>query len=229
MVYIIEEGKFKIIKPTKFSKAIITKIPKQWDLVPLESITYPITKGTTPTTDGEKFEKSGIIFLKVESFDDFGEINYEKCAYISQETYSKLKRSQLKENDILFTIAGTLGRVTRITKEFLPANVNQAISIIRLKSNEFDVEFLEYYLRSPAIKKQILMEGTILAQGNLSLAQMSNLLIAKPPKEEQIRISKTLSNIDLLIHNLKKSANNIDEFRQGLTQQIFSGQLEITE
>jgi len=57
--------------------------------------------------------------------------------YIDDETNEILKRSQLKENDILFVIAGaTIGKTAILQREFTPANTNQAISFIRLKENE---------------------------------------------------------------------------------------------
>ena len=42
-----------------------------------------------------------------------------------------LKRSILKENDILITIAGTLGRTGIVPQQALPLNTNQAVAIIQ--------------------------------------------------------------------------------------------------
>ena len=89
-----------------------------------------ITKGTTPK------DKSGtgeVNFIKVENINDFsGDIvGMSKISLEEHQEY--LKRSQLQEGDILFSIAGTLGRVTSVNKAILPANTNQALSIIRLK------------------------------------------------------------------------------------------------
>ncbi len=45
-----------------------------------------------------------------------------------------LKRSQLKEGDILISIAGVLGRIGLVNQNSLPANINQALAIIRLNN-----------------------------------------------------------------------------------------------
>ena len=42
-------------------------LPKGWEWKKLEEITELITKGTTPTTNGYKFQNSGINFLKIEN------------------------------------------------------------------------------------------------------------------------------------------------------------------
>ena len=44
----------------------------------------------------------------------------------------------IKENDILISIAGTLGRVSVLRKEHLPCNMNQAISFVRLFNNHLN-------------------------------------------------------------------------------------------
>ena len=91
-----------------------------------------ITKGTTPTSIGYEFVNKGINFIKVESINEDGAFIENKFAYITDECDKKLSRSQLQENDILFSIAGAIGRVAIVDKNILPANTNQALAIIRL-------------------------------------------------------------------------------------------------
>ena len=82
-----------------------------WEQRELKSITSVITKGTTPL---DKSNSGVVNFIKVENIDNSsGEISIsQKISIEEHEGY--LKRSQLQENDILFSIAGTLGRVTSV-------------------------------------------------------------------------------------------------------------------
>ena len=89
-----------------------------------------ITKGTTPSSLGEKYEESGINFIKIESLSSNGKFLLDKFAYIDENTHNKLARSKLEHDDILFSIAGALGRVAIISRDYLPANTNQALAII---------------------------------------------------------------------------------------------------
>ena len=111
-------------------------LPKGWKLEKLGELSEVLTKGTTPTSVGFKFEEEGINFVKIESIDLSGNFIKNKFAQISKEGNEALKRSQLQEGDILFSIAGALGRAAIVTNDILPANTNQALSIIRLKNNE---------------------------------------------------------------------------------------------
>ena len=121
--------------------------------IKLGDVASVITKGTTPTSIGYSFIEKGINFIKIESISEEGKFIKEKLAYISEDCHSKLKRSQLKENDILFSIAGAIGRVAVVDNDIIPANTNQALAIIRI-DNRYDKEFLAFLLRSSYIKKQ---------------------------------------------------------------------------
>lgn len=84
--------------------------------VRLSEIAELVTKGTTPTTLGYEFQDTGVNFLKIECFSEKGDYIQNKATHISEECHEKLKRSQLKEGDILFSIAGVIGRVAIVTR-----------------------------------------------------------------------------------------------------------------
>ena len=77
----------------------------------LESIATRITKGGTPTTYGFSFQNSGINFLKVENI-EFGRVNLKLITdFIGQDAHDFQSKSKLDINDILFSIAGTIGKL----------------------------------------------------------------------------------------------------------------------
>lgn len=104
-----------------------------WEQRQLGKLVELITKGTTP----RKYD-GNINFIKVENIKEMS-IN-PKVKISESEHLGKLKRSVLKENDILFSIAGSLGKVGLVDSTILPANTNQALAIIRLTENK-DIEY----------------------------------------------------------------------------------------
>jgi len=82
----------------------------EWQEKKLGDISDLITKGTTPTSVGFVFLREGINFIKAENISKNGFIDIESTPKISVECNDSLKRSQLKQDDLLFSIAGTLGR-----------------------------------------------------------------------------------------------------------------------
>lgn len=160
-------------------------IHPNWPMVKLDSVSEWITKGTTPTTHGYKFTKTGISFIKIESINGDGEIEPKKVSFIDATCHAALKRSQLRENDILFSIAGTrMGITGFVTPSVLPANTNQALAIIRMK-RDASPRFVFHYLRSDVVQNAIERLKVGVAQFNLSLAQVSEIAIPLPPVATQ--------------------------------------------
>ena len=118
----------------------------QWKKTKLRVLSDRITKGSTPTTYGYKFLDEGIPFVKVENLAD-GMIARESITqYISEDAHEFQKRSQLQEGDVLFSIAGTIGRAALVTEKDVPANTNQAVAIIRGVTKHFIPDFLRRLL-----------------------------------------------------------------------------------
>jgi len=90
-----------------------------WTRSTVGKVCVKVTKGTTPTTIGGSFTETGIAFVKVESITDEGRFDFEKLARIDFATNQLLSRSVLQKDDVLFTIAGTIGKVARVTADIL--------------------------------------------------------------------------------------------------------------
>ena len=192
----------------------------EWEYYKLGELTTLITKGTTPTSLGGKFENSGINFIKIESLSSDGKFLLDKFAYIDEVTHNKLARSQLENEDILFSIAGALGRVAIISNDYLPANTNQALAIIRLRNKNI-IRYIYYFLNSDYVKKIIETESVQLAQANFSLGQLSDLDIVLPCIEEQTKIANFLSAIDQKFDVVSEQLKQAKTWKKGLLQQMF--------
>ena len=166
----------------------------------LSEISLMITKGTTPSTIGKKFEKTGVRFVKAENIIS-KYLDLDDTEYISEETHKLLKKSQIQENDLLFTIAGYLGRISIVRKEDLPLNTNQAVAIIRLDETKVNPHYVYYYLKQTHINKYINGLSAQSAQPNLNLALLGKIDIPMIPMYEQNRIVQILSQIDCKIYN----------------------------
>ena len=148
-------------------------ISPDWPMVELSQVCELITKGTTPTSYGYQFQSSGIRFIKIENINSVGTISSQKMSYISDECHRQLERSQLKANDVLFSIAGTRMGITAFVDDgSIPANTNQALAIIRIKQCLLP-KFAFYYLRSQTIQSEIERLKVGVAQFNLSLKQLT--------------------------------------------------------
>ena len=158
-----------------------------------------VTKGATPTTLGYKFDVNGTInFIKVENITDNGDFlgPFDK---ISEECNSAMLRSELQAEDILVSIAGTLGKTAIVDEEILPANTNQAVAIIRLdKSKSILPEYLYYYLKQDSAFSQFDDMKKIANRANLSLENIDNIKIPNYSKELQLEFITYAKSCDKL-------------------------------
>lgn len=179
--------------------------------VRLSDISELITKGTTPTTLGYEFQDEGVNFLKIECFDEYGGFVEDKLAHISDECNKKLKRSQLQAGDILFSIAGAIGRVAIVTEQMLPANTNQALAIIRINRDDVYIPYIRLLLTTPIVKKQFERKKQGVAQLNISLKDINELTIPLPNKIQQIQCVSLFNRIDGVINARRLELKKLDE------------------
>ena len=176
----------------------------------LSEISELITKGTTPTTIGYEFQESGINFIKIECFDENGMFIDSKVAHISEECNKQLRRSQLKAGDILFSIAGAIGRVSIVTEEMLPANTNQALAIIRITRDDVYLPYVKLILTSPLIKAQFEHKKQGVAQLNISLKDINELEIPLPGIQQQIALSELFDKVNRVISIRQRQLRALD-------------------
>ena len=186
----------------------------EWDLIKLGDFCDLITKGTT----GKSQSEQGMVnFVKVENLKD-NEI-YPIVKISEEEHFGSLKRSILYEGDILFSIAGTLGRTAIVKNNILPANTNQALAIIR--GYKLDTYFLLVVLSGEVVKDYIRKNPTVGAQPNLSLEQVSSLKIRIPSLDEQQAIGSYFSNLDNLINSHQEKITQLGTLKKKLLENMF--------
>lgn len=187
----------------------------EWKERKLSDITKKITKGTTPKDSS----KGNINFIKVENINpSSGSISV--TSKISKEEHEGyLKRSQLELGDILFSIAGTLGRVTIVNDDVLPANTNQALAIIRL--SEGDINFVATYLKGRVVEEYIRKNPTVGAQPNLSLQQVGDLIINYPNIREQEKVGAFFKHLDDTIALHQRELELLKETKKAFLQKMF--------
>ena len=202
--------------------------PSEMQFIPLQELCKVVTKGTTPTTLGKSFTSSGINFIKAESILNNHSIDSSKFAFIDEETNALLKRSVIKANDIIFTIAGTLGRFAMVDNSVLPANTNQAVAIIRPDETKVTPAYLysffignwhnEYY--SKRIQQAV--------QANLSLTTIKSLPIAVLNNTTMSNYDKLVSPLFVLMKNNEEENRRLSKLRDALLPKLMSGELDVS-
>jgi len=218
----------KGIGHTEFKDSELGRIPKSWEVVNFSDITTLITKGTTPSSIGCAFTESGINFIKVESIVSDGNIDPTKFSYVEESVHHRLKRSQIRNEDILITIAGaTVGKLAIVESKLLPANTNQALAIVRFKRGIVRPLFAFYFLQGWYIKNLIGRSQTVGAQPNISLAQIANFPIPLIELSEQDLIVESLCSFDKSIADMKGKLSQTQSLKKSLMQDLLTGKVRV--
>ena len=193
------------------------------ELITLKEQADIISKGTTPTgKDMNTYSNRDIKFVKVKDFDEFG-VNETNLEYIPVEIHKgKLKRSILMKDDLLVSIAGTLGKIGIVSETLDNANTNQAVAFIRLKRN-INKGFLYFYMRTECFQEEIIKRKVHAVQPNLSLTELGNIKVPN------------LNENDCKVYNMllaKILANNnqneiLTQLRDTLLPRLMNGEIDL--
>jgi len=207
----------------------VQAVPIGWTLRTVRSISRVISKGTTPSTIGHDLANEGIRFLRGEDIQN-GTIQNLTPRYISPETNLVLIRSQLRVGDVLFVIAGTLGKTAVVQLDNLPANLNQAISFVRLNDPR-DADFLRLWFSSRQVREMTASAAVVSAQPNLSMESLGRIVVPVPPALERDRIVSLVSveirKIDASISMAAKLSQLLRERRAALVSAAVTGKIDV--
>jgi len=205
-------------------------IPKGWKTSKIENLTEVVSKGTTPRKKDmvNSMDSKIIKFLKVKDIQDNGKIDISNVEHIPRSIHeNQLKRSMLKEKDILLSIAGTIGRVSYVNNGLSDTNINQAIAFIRLKDKEKYFPLTFYHIKSRRFQESIQSKIVQGVQANVSLSVIKNETVIVPEMEVLVNFNSIMDNIIKQI-DLKYIENNmLVSIRDTLLPKLMSGEIRV--
>lgn len=132
---------------------------EDWEEKKLGEMAVKIGSGATPRGGKKSYKETGISLIRSLNVYD-REFRKKDLALIDKEQARKLSNVTLCEGDVLLNITGaSVARCCIVPSEYLPARVNQHVSIIRLKDNTISPKLLNYLLTSKVYKDKLLQTG----------------------------------------------------------------------
>ena len=141
-----------------------------------------------------------------------------------------VKKYELKQNDLLISLTGNVGRTALLEEKFLPAALNQRVSCVRLKEPDKVLKtYLFHLLNSDYFEQQCMKAAEGVAQKNLSPKWLFEYKIPIYSIERQKEISNTLDKIDLLIILRKQQLAKLDELVKARFVEMFGDSVANTK
>ena len=186
----------------------------------LGDICTKIGSGATPRGGKDAYCDKGITLVRSQNVLDFL-FSDNGLAFINEEQAAKLNNVEVLSGDVLLNITGdSVARACMMDDSFLPARVNQHVSIIRGKTDIVINRYLLYFLQWQ--KSHLLQLASGGATRNaLTKGMIEQLEIDLPQLDQQDKIVNILGTLDHKIVLNNKINNNLEQQAQALFRAWF--------
>lgn len=214
------------VDKVKLKETEIGPIPEDWQVVRLEEMAD--FKNGINFNASEKGKKG---VLTIDVLNMYGEelsINTRDLYRVNKvidESYI------LKDNDILFVRSSL--KQEGVGWASLFKSINEKVTFCgfliraRLKVNEFNPEFLVYYLRTDFARNRLVASSGKVAITNINQGMLGNLLIPLPPLPIQKKIAEILKAIDDKIEKEEAKKKALENLFKSMLHNLMTGKLRV--
>lgn len=147
------------------------------------------------------YSQNGIRVVRISDVQK-GKMSDKDLKYYPIETTKEIRRYLLKEDDLVMSLTGNCGRVAMISKNDLPAALNQRVACIRTNLSLVLTRYLFHYFDQNSFETIAMSSATGGGQKNLSTRWLSSYEIPIPPIEVQKEIVRILDSFTKLTAEL---------------------------
>lgn len=212
---------------TEFKETEIGRIPKEWEVVSLNSLgdTFNGLSGVTKDDFG-----SGVPYIPYMNIFSNTRIDLNRMDYV--DLSKKKKQNKVKYGDVFFTTSSETpeeaGMSSVLLDEVSEMYLNSFCFGYRLFN--FDLlkpEFARFLLRFDYVRKEIQK----LAQGstrfNLSKANVLKIKVALPTIDEQLEIANRLEYFENRVQLLMNERDDFLELKKALMEKLLTGNVRV--
>ena len=145
-----------------------------------------------------KYTSSGIRVIRISDVQK-GKMSDKDLKYYPIEMMDEIKSYILKENDLVMSLTGNVGRVAMISERHLPAGLNQRVACIRTKNKEILTRFLFHFFDQNQFEIDAMTNATGGGQKNMSTTWLAKYMIPIPPlpvQQEIVTILDTFTQLE---------------------------------
>ena len=156
----------------------------------------------------QEYTGSGVPFLRSLNIKPF-HISESDIRYISEEFNMKIKKSILRENDVVIVRTGIPGTCCVVPKEYDGCNCSDIV-IVHPDKTKVNPDYLAAYINVWG-QKQISNNKVGAIQQHFNVRTAEDMLIALPPLKEQKKIAEIIKNINQKIFLNQKINDNLEQ------------------
>ena len=149
-----------------------------------------------------------------------GSIDYSTCVYVDKERYEMDPHIILKNNDVLITKDGTIGKVAVVHQLPKPATLNAGVFVVR-PDDRFNKEYISYVFRGPLFADYVEASKTGATIKHLNQKHLVEFMIPVPTMEQQNEFAEFSKQLDKSKVAVQKALDEAQLLFDSLMQQYF--------
>lgn len=131
-----------------------------------------------------EYSENGIRVVRISDVQK-GKMSDKDLKYYPVETQKEIERFLLKENDLVMSLTGNVGRVAMLSISDLPAALNQRVACIRVNDNSTLTRYLFHFFDQISFENEAMANATGGGQKNMSTRWLSSYPIPIPSLDIQ--------------------------------------------
>ena len=168
----------------------------------------------------DKYVDEGVRIIRITNV-QHGYIEDNDPKFYPIDECERLNQYMLKEQDLLMSLTGNVGRVGLLDNKFLPAALNQRVACLRVKNENVELKYLFHHLNSELFETRCIQSAKGIAQKNMSTEWLKEYPIPIPPLPEQFRIVEELDQLSNIIEKKRQQLSELDNLAQSIFYDMF--------
>lgn len=172
----------------------------------MNDIINDLRTGLNPRTHFKlNTEDANCYYVTVRELGLFDIVIDEKTDKVNRLAIDRInERSKIKNNDILFSGTGTIGRTALVKSEMYKWNIKEGVYVITPNILKVNPRYLIYLLHSLSLQKQYEIKAEGGAVKSVSMKEFKSLIVHIPSLAIQQSIVEKLDAFESLISSLKE-------------------------
>lgn len=155
-----------------------------------------------------------------------GKINWDNCYHVSLERFNQAPSIHLKNDDVLITKDGTIGKIAFVKCCPEKAILNSGIFVLRCKNNSYENGFLYFILSSQFFKNFLTNSLGGSTINHLYQRVFEKFCFPLPSIPEQQKIVQILFTVDTIIEKTEATIVKYKAIKQGMIHDLFTRGLD---
>ena len=214
--------------PDSFEESELGLIPKGWEILSLIDLVDSINDGDW--IESKDQSESGYRLLQIGNIGLGRFVESGKKKYVSQETFSRLRCTEIKVGDVLIArMPHPTGRSWYVDSLNEPSITSVDVAIVSASESKHSNRYVNLFLNLPSTLNLMESLQTGSTRQRVKRTYIEGLRTIYPGLEVLSKFDEITSGLFKLSDSLKNESNFILKVRDSLLPRLISGELQIPE